>query len=63
MAVCKECEYFNKDVLECNNSDLPITDFVLGTRSCDQLNSEGDCKGFTTKPPIPRPTKRRKMRI
>lgn len=50
MAVCKECDYFNKDVLECNNPDLPLTDFVLGTRSCDELNAKGECKGFKAKP-------------
>ena len=57
MAICIECDWVNEPNLECNNSDLPVTDFVLGTRSCDELNSEGDCKGFKAKPPpyIPYP--------
>ena len=46
MAICVECDWVNEPNLECNNSDLPVTDFVLGTRSCDELNCEGDCKGF-----------------
>ena len=49
MAICVECIYVNNNLLECNNADLPITDFVDGTRDCYELNPKGACKGFKAK--------------
>lgn len=53
MAICVECEYYKakyKDRSdECMNRDLPISDFVDGSRWCYTLNPEGNCKGFKAK--------------
>ena len=46
MPICVECEYKEIDRGICKNSDLPIDDFVYGTRDCESLNYKGDCKGF-----------------
>ena len=34
----------------CNNTELPLCGFVRGDRYCDELNTEGNCKGFKPKP-------------
>ena len=47
MAICVECKFIldlNKGF--CNNPDLPVTDYVYGTRDCKELNPQGNCKGF-----------------
>ena len=47
MAICVECKFIldlNKGF--CNNPDLPVTDYVYGTRDCKELNPKGGCKGF-----------------
>ena len=51
-AICVHCIH-SKDFeeLRCDNDDLPISDFVLGVRLCRDLNSKGDCKGFSATPP------------
>ena len=46
MAICVQCAFKNIDFPDCNNRELPITDFVSGKRDCDELNHKGDCKGF-----------------
>lgn len=50
MAICVECEWCH-DCLDgteitCKNPNLPVTDFVRGSRYCVILNLKGDCKGF-----------------
>jgi hypothetical protein len=47
MAICVECVYYQNE--DCLNSDLPIDDFIHGTRDCYELNIKGDCKGFKAK--------------
>lgn len=48
MPICIECLHIdNENNGECGNPELPLSDFVYGTRNCYELNSEGDCKGFT----------------
>ena len=47
MAICVECKFIldlNKGF--CNNPDLPVTDYVYGTRDCKELNPKGGCMGF-----------------
>lgn len=47
MAICIECAFIldlNRGL--CNNSELPIDDFVYGTRDCAELNPKGGCIGF-----------------
>jgi len=52
MAICIECVYCNALArARCNNSELPITNFIYGVRHCDTINIKGDCKGFK---PIPK---------
>ena len=49
MAICVECAYKNDtldDALRCNNSELPISDFLYGNRFCEDLNGDGRCIGF-----------------
>jgi len=50
ISICIKCEYQYQVELcnfhECQNTDLPITDFVYGARNCMLLNTKGDCKGF-----------------
>ena len=52
MAICVKCVYHHEaeDDIVCNNSDLPITDFVCGVRYCVSLNSKGNCAGFKAQP-------------
>lgn len=51
MIICVECDYHGELINNrCNNTDLPITDFVRGFRDCKELNPKGDCKGFKPKP-------------
>lgn len=50
MAICIECVHKVIDRCECNNPDLPVTDFVDGTKDCYKLNAKGDCKGFKAIP-------------
>ena len=47
MAICVDCIFIldlNKGF--CNNPELPVTDYVYGTRDCKELNPKGNCKGF-----------------
>ena len=59
MDICVKCVYhdeFEGDDL-CDNTDLPISEFIHGRRYCDDLNTKGDCKGFKpqAEPYIPDP--------
>ena len=47
ISICVDCNFMldlNKGL--CNNPDLPISDYVYGTRDCKELNAKGECKGF-----------------
>ena len=46
MAICVECGYKDINFPNCNNSELPITNFVYGKRDCYELNPKGGCMGF-----------------
>lgn len=51
MVICVECVHHGELINNrCDNSDLPITDFVRGFRDCKTLNLNGDCKGFKAEP-------------